>query len=57
LIRNDGTQTLTLAAACFITLPAVSEYVRLVHAGQFVYRIADYSPVLLLFCIPPSARV
>lgn len=43
--------SLALIAAYFIALPVISEYVRLAHAGQFAYRIADYSPVLLLFCI------
>ena len=42
---------LALIAAYFIALPVISEYVRLAHVGQFAYRITDYSPVLLLFCI------
>ena len=43
--------SLALIAAYFIALPVISEYARLAHVGQFTYRIADYSPVLLLFCI------
>lgn len=46
-----------LIATYFIALPVTSEYVRLAHVGQFTYRIADYSPVLLLFCIVSLAGV
>ncbi|MEA2033908.1 MAG: hypothetical protein U9N40_00205 [Euryarchaeota archaeon] len=37
--------------AYFIALPVISEYIRLAYAGQFVFRIADFSLVLLVFCI------
>ncbi len=43
--------SLALIAAYFIALPVISEYAGLAHVGQFTYRIADHSPVLLLFCI------
>lgn len=43
--------SLVLVATYFIALPLISEYVRLNHAGQFAYRIVDYVPILLIFCI------
>ncbi len=42
---------LALTAAYFIAVPVTGMYARFAYNGQFDYRVADLSPVLLLFCI------
>ncbi len=51
MTRNRTSLALALIAAYFIALPVIRFSVGIVHAGQFVYRIGDYVPVLLFFCI------
>jgi len=41
---------LALTAAYFIAVPVTGAYARLVYNGQFDHRVAEVSPVLLLFC-------
>ncbi|MCK4268930.1 MAG: hypothetical protein KAW93_00450 [Methanogenium sp.] len=51
MTKHRTSFSLALIAAYFIAMPVISEYIRLAYAGQFVFRIADFSQVLLLFCI------
>lgn len=42
---------LALTAAYFIAVPVTGMYARFAYVGQFSYRVAELSPVLLLFCV------